>query len=217
MVLLLSILFGVPVVSAAEDPVPTPAERDAEYRRLRDDLGKFAEKEMWSAVERNYLRCLNLFPDPETTRSEAWAPPTAMLQSDHMFAAQAAMNRGDLYEVRRRVVRAVRKEQTGKALDWLWAIDTTYSEVQITADVGTELVVVRRPFDPRILKAIHHAATTLRETGTFHGLLPRLPFDVGEVRMVVEGGKGLVVLDLTDGTQKKIKKSRRKKKLRTDR
>lgn len=203
-------LFAVPVVSAAEEPVPTPAERDAEYRRLRDDLRKFAEKQMWAGVERNYNRCMDLYPDPETTRGEAWAPPTEMLQTDHMFAAQAAMNRGDLYEVRRRVVRAVRKEQTGEALDWLWAIDTTYSEVKIIAEPGTELVAVRRPFDPRILKAIEHASTTLRETGVFHGLLPRLPYDVGDVRLLVEGGKGLVVLDLTDGTKKKSKKKRRK-------
>jgi hypothetical protein len=208
----LAILTTVPTVHAADDDVSLDAAaREAEYRRLRDDLRKFAEKQMWSAVERNYLRCMELYPDTAMAKGQAWAPPTPMLQSDHLHAAQAAMTRGDLYEVRKRVVRAVRREQTAEALDWLWAIDTTYSEVDVKALPGTKLVAVKRPFDPRILRAIDFAATTLADTGHFHGLLPRLEFRVGETPLRVEGGKGLVELDLTDGLSEKQRRKALKK------
>jgi hypothetical protein len=198
-----------PTALAGEEPVLTQESRDAEYRRLRDDLRKYARKQIWPAVERSYTRCMELYPDPETGRDEAWAPPTPMEQMDHMQGAHAASSRGDLYEVRKRVVRAVRKEQTAEALDWLWAIDTTYSEVVIQATPGTKLVAVRRPFDPVIARSIDFAASTLDETGSFHGLLPRLPYTVGAEALQVSGGMGVVSLDLTNG--KKPKKAKKKK------
>ncbi len=168
----------------------------AEYNRLRNDLRRYAERQMWSAVERTYERCLELYPDPESAPSGGWAPPTPMEQRDHLDAAHASMARGDMYTTRIRVVRAMRKEQTAEALDWLWSIDTTYSEVELFGPVGVELRPVARPFDPVLKRAIAYAAAQLRETGAFHGLLPRMAYQLGEHRFVVEGGRGVVRVDI---------------------
>ncbi|MCB9692828.1 MAG: hypothetical protein H6736_13540 [Alphaproteobacteria bacterium] len=195
-------------VLAADDVVDEHATV-AEYNRLRHDLRRYAEKQMWTAVERTYERCLELYPDPESAPDTAWAPPTQMEQRDHLDAAHAAMSRGDLYATRQRVVRAVRKEQSAEALDWLWAIDTTYSEVMLSGPPGVELTPAKRPFDPVIVSAIDYATKQLAETGSFHGLLPRMPYRLGEERFEVRGGEGVVTLDV-GGKRRKPKKKPRK-------
>lgn len=195
--------------SAANDRQEDEAATAAEYIRLRQDLRRYAERQLWGAVERTYQRCMSLYPDDGTSES-GWGPPTPMDQRDHLQAAAASMARGDLYTTRQRLVRAVRKEETTEALDLLWGIDTAYSEVQLRAAPGTELIPSSRPFDPVLASAITFAQQELAQTGSFHGLLPRMPYRLGDHRFEVRGGQGLTTVDLVGEAPQKKRRSRRK-------
>ena len=196
-----SFLFCSPGL-AANDRQEDERATAAEYTRLRQDLQRFAERKLWDAVERTYERCLSIYPDDAPTEG-GWAPPNPMEQRDHLQAAHASMARGDLYTTRQRLVRALRKAETDEALEWLWSIDTTYSEVDLKGPPGVVLVAEKRPFDPVIIGSINFAQQQLEQTGAFHGLLPRLDYRLGTERFRVRGGQGLTEVDVGGEKQRK--------------
>lgn len=171
----------------------SPAEQRAEYHRLSEELHNHANRQRWNAVETAYQGCV--------------ATGAPMKAADHFQAAHAARSRGDMKAVRDRLLLALSFGATREVIDWLFAIDTTYSPVKITAVPGATLVAHDRPFDPIQGRAIDFAGATLGETGAFEGLLPRGHYEAGPTAFEVRMGKGLHEIDAT-GAGKRRKKDR---------
>ncbi|MEZ4316812.1 MAG: hypothetical protein R3F61_04900 [Myxococcota bacterium] len=162
------------------------AARLAEYNRLSGELHRYAERQTWVAVEQAYLGCIATGAD--------------MKLSDHFHAAHAAQVRGDMKATRERLGKAL--EVSGgndrDLIEWLFAIDTTYSAVTITAYPGAVLSAERRPFDPVQSRAIDFAVQTLQQTGAFDGILPRGAYYVDGELIDIRMGKGAAIVTLEE-------------------
>jgi hypothetical protein len=175
------------------------AAREAEYHRLSGELHRYAERQTWTAVEQAYLGCV--------------ATGAQMKFSDHFHAAHAAQSRGDMKAARVRLKKALDldPDPPRDLIDWLFAIDTTYSVARVQAYEGASIVPKKRPFDPVQSRAIDWANEQLQATGTFDGLLPRGVYTVDDTVVDLRPGQhGADVTVSEPGKKKKRKKGRKK-------
>ena len=199
-VLLLSLLTApasAQAVRQADLEDLTEAAREAEYHRLSGELQRYAERQTWTAVEQAYLGCV--------------ATGAQMKFADHFHAAHAAQARGDMQAARNRLKKALdlNPDPPRDLIDWLFAIDTTYSSAKVTAYEGASILPKNRPFDPVQSRAIDWADQQLQTKGYFEGLLPRGMYTVDEV--VVDLRPGKHGADVTVGEPKKKKKAKKRK------
>lgn len=181
------------------------AARLAEYHRLSGELQRYAERQTWPAVEQAYLGCL--------------ATGAPLRFSDHFHAAHAAQSRGEMKATRERLLAAlaIAEGDEKDVIDWLYAIDTVYSAVKVTAYPAAELVPERRPFDPVQSRAIDYAIATLAETGAFDGILPRGIYHVDGHLLDIRMGKGGAELAITEPRKGGRKKAPKRPRAERDR
>lgn len=185
MSVLLALLLCASPSSARPPEPPTRAELDAEYRRLSAEIASATQKGNWKGVERSYLAAL--------------ATGAVMVPADHLRAAEAARSRGDLGQVRDRLLAALAVDPTHEEARIAVAdLDARFGRVDLKAPIGATLEDYEHPFDPVAIKAVEHGIATLKATGAFRGLLPPGPYSVdGDPFDVVLGKE--VVLDLGGG------------------
>lgn len=165
--LLLAILgaWAQPLPDDTEAPM-TEAALKAEYVRKAEELHRYAQRQLWPAVERTYVDCLGL--------------NVLLMKQDHIIGAEAARTRGEMHTVRERLLAALAIDADDRDVIFtLFDLDSKYGKVEITAYVGAKLVPQKRPFDAVQSRAIDHAANALASTGAFKGLLPRGDYQVG--------------------------------------
>ncbi len=179
-------MLGLTLMSTpvhAEDPEPLTPTQDqlAERNRIADEMRKLAKRGVWSGVERKYRQLLNM--------------GIALNAGDHLQAAYAAREKGDLNRVYERLQLAAATEGTQEIIDWLYDIDHNYGRVTLLADrKGTaKLVAVAMPLDPNQRKAVEAAIEMARQTGGFEGLLPRGRYEFATQAFKVEPGVGVRV------------------------
>ncbi len=176
----------------------TEAAREAEYHRLSGELHRYAERQTWTAVEQAYLGCI--------------ATGAQMKFSDHFHAAHAAQSRGDMQAARNRLHKALQLESDPPRdlIDWMFAIDTTYSSVKVEAYEGAVIEPKNRPFDPVQSRSIDWANKQLAADGSFEGILPRGLYSVDDVVVDLRPGKHGADVSVPSPSGKKKKKKRRK-------
>ncbi len=133
----------------------------AEHDRLSDEMGRLAERKVWSGVERKF--------------GELTALGTELSLDEWMLGAHAARELGDVLASYERLKRAARIKGTKEIVDWLWDYDNNYGHVELVAVPArsAELEAVAMPFDPNQRKAVESAVKRSKQEGRFVGMLPR--------------------------------------------
>ncbi|MEZ4316444.1 MAG: hypothetical protein R3F61_03020 [Myxococcota bacterium] len=168
---------------AAEPAPPTPAEIEAESRRMSGEIAKAVQKNAWTRVERYY--------------EEARVAGLKLGAADHLAAAEAAKTRGDLGAVYARLAAAVLLDpESTDAREQIAGLDRIYGRVKLTAVKGAKLEDYEHPFDPNQVKAVDYAIEQMKETGVFDGLLPPGPYSIDGDPFEVVAGR-LTVLDVS--------------------
>ena len=83
----------------------------------------------------------------------------------------------------------MRLEANKEVVDWLWAIDNSYGQVETVAASGVSLRMDDPPLDATQRKAIEKAAQALSGSGRFVGMLPVGAYVVGGEALVVTSGR----------------------------
>ena len=167
--LILTILLTVSPTAAA-----ITAE-EAEQIRLTEEMRTLARRNIWVGVDRMYRHLSELGAELTSTQ--------------HLQGAHAAQDLGDIQSCYERLRSAARLEPTKEVIDWLWAIDTAFGEVEITAAPGVTLSAAEQPLDAVHRKAIEKAAAALQEDGRFVGRLPAGHYSVGGEVLEVTSGR----------------------------
>jgi hypothetical protein len=181
-VCLMSLLLICTVAWAGEGDVVEPTQAQiAERDRISDELRKLSKRGVWSGAERKYGQLMKL-----------GLPVSA---DDHLTAAYAARESGELNEVYERLQAAAAVEGTQEIVDWLYDIDHNYGRVTLIADGKRSAVLSARdmPLDPNQRKAVEAAIEICRSKGTFVGLLPRGHYEFATQAFRVEPGVGVRV------------------------
>lgn len=182
---LLTVVLGGPAHAGGPAPEPTPAERQAEGRRLSDEIARAGTAGNWKAVERHM-----------GTASSRDVPLTA---GALVLGAEAARSRGELGLVRERLVAALAVEPAhAVAGPALADLDARFGRVDLQAPLGSTLEDYAHPFDPVAVRAVDLAIAEVARTGAFRGLLPPGEYSIdGDPFEVVAGQE--VRLDLGSG------------------
>ncbi len=178
------LLLGLSASAAwAQDaPEAPPGEhQNAERARISDEMRKLSKRGVWSGVERKYaqLKALGL----------------KLSASDHLTAAYAARESGDLTLVHERLKAAAAIEGTKEIIDWLYDIDHNYGRVTLVVDSKrtAELVVKEMPLDPNQRRAVEAAVEACKKRGRFTGLLPSGHYEFATQPFRVVPGVGVRV------------------------
>jgi hypothetical protein len=170
----------------ADDSVSTAAtaptqSQIAEQDRISDEMRQLSKRGVWSGVERKYEQLGRL--------------GIPMQASDHLTAAYAARESGELNKVYERLKAAASVEGTKEIVDWLYDIDHNYGRVTLVADGqrSAKLSVAEMPLDPNQRKAIQAAIDICDKKGRFVGLLPRGRYEFATQAFRVEPGVGVRV------------------------
>jgi hypothetical protein len=145
----------------------------AEVYRLTEELHRLAIRQAWSGVERTW-RVLH--------QAEGLAV------RDFLAAADAATQLGDVGAARLRLLAALDLEESRDVVERLWAIDSAYGAVTVSADGPTVLQSSGAHFFPVGRLAIERAQARLAETGRFEGWLPIGHYRVGGQEVEVRPG-----------------------------
>jgi hypothetical protein len=164
--LLLALMFSTQAAAM------TAAE--AEEIRLTEEMRSLARRNVWSGVDRMYRALSDL-------GAQLSAP-------QHVLGAHAAQDLGDIQACYDRLRAAARLDPTREVIDWLWAIDSTYGQVELTAEPGVSLSVTEPPIDAVQRKVIGLAAEHLATSGQFVGMLPVGEYAMGGMTLVVTSG-----------------------------
>ena len=181
----------------AEEPI-SAQEQQAEYVRLSNQMARLASRNAWSGVERTYLDMVALGTD--------------LGFDDHVSAAHAARDLGNITAVKSRLISATEIREDDDITDWLFEIDGNYGRVNVAADKGkAELQVKVMPFSPDHRKAIEYAILQVAETGSYDGLLPAgdYSFGYGGTVLTLEVIPRVQSIRVDLRTQKFIKKQSR--------
>lgn len=178
-------------LASAQGPDPAAVAR-AEADRLTFQVHQYADRQVWTAVERTYTSAL-----------ETGVPLAAEV---HQLGAHAARDRGDMNAVHTRLLAALAVESTNEVIEELWNLTQTYGTVDLR---GVELVAVRRPFDPVQARALDHAVQQLASAGHYAGLLPRGNYTLDGVEFHLLLGRPSV--ELTTTTKKPATSSRERR------
>ena len=162
-------------------PAAAMSADEAEQIRLMDEMRQLARRNVWSGVDRMYRQLMQMDAQLSATH--------------HLQGAHAAQGLGEMQTCYERLRAAVRLEPSKEVVDWLWAIDSGYGTVEITAEDGAALSAAEVPLDAVQRRAIEHAAEVLAEEGQFVGLLPAGQYVVsGQVLTVTSGRQVALVL-----------------------
>ncbi len=141
------------------------AAQIAEARRLSQEMNTLAERNAWKGVERNYVQLISL-----DGRSVSVSP------RDHLLGAQAAEQRGSMFDVWRRLRAAQEAGFDGETARWLATIETSFDRVVIeVSPVFAEVPFLEARdmgFDPAAQRTIAAARESLASRRGFDGLLP---------------------------------------------
>ena len=179
-------------------PVLTESGREAEYKRLHEELSRLVKRNAWAGAERTYQAMLETGVEPHF--------------QDLKLAAQVAQSFGDIQVVRDRLAAATKLREDPEILNALWAIDHNYGKVSLAGDPGkVELKVDVVPFDPTHARAVEHAVEQVAATGMFEGLLPRGSYTFAGRAVEVRPDASMQRIDLrSDGGVRKSNRARRK-------
>lgn len=170
MVLLVTLLLASGP-ARAEDAV-----HEAERVRLSQDIKQLAQREAWTGVERKFeeLEVLGI----------------TMSFDDLYRGACAARALGDVQAAYDRLKAAAELDPRRDVLDWLYAIDNHYGQVELLAvpPRNSTLDASEMPFDPADRAAVMAASARVAREGTFTGLLPRGSYTFAGHVFTVEPG-----------------------------
>jgi hypothetical protein len=112
---------------------------------------------------------------------------------DLVRGAHAARGLGDTLAAYERLKAAARMQGTREVVDWLFAIDSTYGQVELVTHNarGIALTADEMPFEPDQRIAVQAAVEMVRKEGTFSGLLPRGQYSYAGHVFRVEPGIGV--------------------------
>lgn len=166
-------LFLILLMLSTSAAAVTAAE--AEEVRLTEEMRALARRNIWLGVDRMY-RAL-VARDAELTGKQ------------HLEGAYAAQDLGEIQDCYDRLRAAARSTPTREVIDWLWAIDTQYGQVELTAQLGAQLAISEPPLDAVKRKAIDTATRRLAEDGRFAGMLPVGEYLVDDAVLTVTSGR----------------------------
>lgn len=151
----------------------------AEHVRLSDDLEQLANRQLWPAVEKKYEELERLGVE--------------LTYDDLVRGAHAARALGDTQSAYDRLKTAARLQGTREVVDWLFAIDSSFGQVELVTHNarGISLSADEMPFEPDQRIAVQAAMDTVRKDGTFSGLLPRGQYSYAGHVFRVEPGIGV--------------------------
>lgn len=134
---------------------------EAEHVRLSEDIKQLANRQLWTGVEKKYAELEKL--------------GVALSYEDLMHGAYAARALGNTQSAYERLKSAAKLNGTKEVVDWLYAIDANYGQVDLIVHNarGVALECLEMPFDPDQRIAVESAIETVKKDGTFSGLLPK--------------------------------------------
>ena len=196
------LLAGTPVAFANDDAESeealTPAARQAEYRRLAEEMQKLAGRNAWAGVERFYAQL------------EATEVPIQF--SELVTGAHSARAVGDTKLSRDRLNAANKLQEERDVIEWLWEIDEAYGAVTLFCDAEwktrPELAAAAMPFDPNQARSVQHAVKTIAEGCEFDGMLPGGKYTFGHYDFEVKPKVESVRIDMRGEPEPKVKKSK---------
>ena len=161
----------------------------AEAVRLDEELRKYAQRNIWDAVDSNYARLRGLE-----------SKGIALTGAQHELGAQAARELGRMREARGRYGLARLAAQTDaekiRIESIIQDIDTRYGSVVLSASSrvrrDARLARTPAPFASDARAAIAHANGELRMTGSFDGLVPVGDYTLGATSFVVNANGGVI-------------------------
>jgi hypothetical protein len=179
--------FGLGTAAQAGEQVKTASH--AEAVRLDEEIRKFAQRNIWDAVDSNYARLRGL----ESKGIILTAP-------QHELGAQAARELGRMREARARygLARAAAETDAEKRRieSIIEDIDARYGGVVLSATSrvrrDARLVRTPAPFASDARAAIAYANGELRMTGSFDGLVPVGDYTLGSTAFVVSSNGGVI-------------------------
>ena len=154
MSLLLAALISLPAIAGTD-------RGEAEHTRLSGEIEQLAERQVWTGVEKKFVELEKLGVD--------------LTYDDWMHGAYASRALGDMSAAYARLKKAAKIDSSKEVIDWLYAIDMNYSSVELLAipPRNVELAVEELPFDPDQRVAVEKAQATVKDKGTYTGLLPK--------------------------------------------
>ncbi len=148
------------------NPAAADDVKDREVHRLSMEMKRLAEKNAWIGVERSYWAILDLGMSPA--------------RDQHLLAADAALQRGDVLSMIERLEEAQAIEKTQTVTARMDALLGDFGHVRLVSAPGTaELAFDEAPFRPDQAAAIDLAANAIADTGRFDGFLPPGMFRFG--------------------------------------
>ena len=161
----------------------------AEAVRLDEELRKFAQRNIWDAVDSNYARLRGLE-----------SKGIVLSMSQHELGAQAARELGRMREARGRYGLARTAAGTDaeriRIESIIQDIDTRYASVVLSATSrvrrDARLARTPAPFASDARAAIAYANGELRMTGSFDGLVPVGDYTLGATAFVVKANEGVI-------------------------
>lgn len=179
-------------------PIVTESARQAEYKRLHEELNRLVKRNAWAGAERTFQAMIETGVEPRF--------------EDLKLAAQVAQAFGDIQVVRERLSTAAKLREDPDILNALWAIDQNYGKVALAGDPGkVQLRAEVVPFDPTQARAVEHAVEQVEKTGMFEGLLPRGTYTFAGRSIEIRPYASIERIDLrSDGGVRKSNRARRK-------
>lgn len=155
---------GVSILDFKRDSaVEVMSVEGAEYTRLSEEMRKFAARNAWPAVERNF----NALKELQKKKK------TGLTYKDLQLGAEAARALGDIQSAYSRVRTALSLSPDDKAMiDWSEEVNKKYGEVVVKITKKSVFAAVIPPFAPDDRAALAFATSKLAETGEFSGYLP---------------------------------------------
>ncbi len=182
--MLVGCLLAVPVEAAT-------MEEEAEFRQLREETVRLAEKNAWAGVETKFL--------------EMSALPVDMPVEVVRLGADAARNRGDIWLAYQRLLVVMQKApEDAQVHEQVRALRERFGRLTVRRVEAKAIALTVReiPFSPDERGAIEHAAAVLQETGGFDGMLPAGDYDLGTYHIRIFAGLTPVVIQRVAGDWK---------------
>lgn len=149
---------------------------EAEHVRLSEDIEQLANRQLWTGVEKKYAELEKLGVE--------------MTFQDLLHGAYAARALGNTQSAYDRLKKAAKVNGTREVVDWLYAIDAGYGQVELVATPprGVALEVAEMPFEPDQRIAVEAAMEKVKKDGKFGGLLPKGAYTFAGQTFTVEPG-----------------------------
>lgn len=169
MTVLLALAFAIGTASAG-------SALEAEHVRISGDIEQLANRQLWTGVEKKFAELQKLGVEPSF--------------EDLLHGAYAARALGNAQHAYDRLKVAARIKGTREVVDWLYAIDANYGQVELLATPprGVTLEAAEVPFDPDQRTAVEAASERVKKEGAFSGLLPRGTYTYAGQKFTVEPG-----------------------------